>query len=129
MTPQTFTAVVGEHGKNDTHYVLVPFEPTQVWPGIEKVKIPRPDDPRGGFGWLITGSINGAAFDGHIGQRYGNTYIILNDTMMAHAGLVVGAAVEVIVAPLAPLPSKGSAKAATKKKTTKKKATQKKASR
>lgn len=128
MKSQAFSAVVGV-GHTETRYLVVPFEPLDVWPGITKVKIPRPDDPRGGQGYLVSGTMNGREFTGHIGQRYGATYMILNDTLLGHIGATDGDRIDVVVAPLPPPPSKESTPKTTKKKTTKKKAKQKKASR
>jgi hypothetical protein len=94
-----FRAVVGV-GHKQTHYVLVPFDPRAKWPDIAPVKIPRPQDPRGGKGWLVTGTINGVPFDGHIGQRYGSTYLILEAPLLAMAKAREGDSVAVDVAPL-----------------------------
>jgi hypothetical protein len=113
-----FSAVVVEgHG---TCALFVPFHPAERWPHVARVKIPRPDDPRGGQGWLVSGTLNGKAFDGHVGHRYGNSYIILSDTLLRHVGIAAGDAVDVVVAPIASAsPTKTSKKKTTS--TTKKK--------
>src|SRR5204863_264660 len=38
-----FVATVGV-GHGDTRYVFVPFHPNEQWPGLEAMKIPRPQD-------------------------------------------------------------------------------------
>lgn len=119
MKSHAFSAVVGVgHG---SHYLLVPFEPQDLWPGLTKVKIPRPDDPRGGQGYLVSGTMNGREFTGHIGQRYGTTYMILSDALRAHVGVGAGDPVDVVVTPLSPPPLQKAAKKTAQKKTAKKK--------
>jgi hypothetical protein len=94
-----FTATI-DVGHDDVHYVEVPFHPKDEWQ-LEPVKIPRPKDPRGGKGWLVSGTIEGVKFEGHIGHRYGRTYLILDETLRKLAGVSAGDNVTIAVKPLA----------------------------
>lgn len=76
MQTERFEAevVVGHKG---THVVIVPFDPAQRWPGTAPLALSRKQDPRGGRGWPVTGTVDGAAFAGFVGRRYGRSYLIL----------------------------------------------------
>jgi hypothetical protein len=65
-----FTAEVIE-GHKGVKAVLVPFDPEEVW----RVKPHRLAGRR--HGWLVKGTLDGAAFDGYVGERWGNFFITL----------------------------------------------------
>lgn len=79
--------------------VLVPFDPAKAW-GSRPVRVAsaayglRP-------GHLIRASLNGHAFDGWIGHRWGNFFILVDPRLQKAAGVEVGDMVEVAVAPRA----------------------------
>ena len=98
VTPRTFRGAVGV-GHKDTHVVIVPFDPTVVWPEHESVSLSRQDDPRGGRGWPVSGTIDGLPFDGFVGRRYGRSYVILSPEFRASRSINEGDEVDVVVSP------------------------------
>lgn len=79
--------------------VLVPFDPAKAW-GTRPVRVAskayglRP-------GHLVRASLNGHAFDGWIGHRWGRFFILVDQDLRDAAGLEVGDTVEVVVKPRA----------------------------
>lgn len=73
--------------------VIVPFDPREAW-GSE----PVPLDARR-EGWLVAGTVNGVAFEGWIGQRWGRFFVIIDAALRAAAGVRVGDRLELTVAP------------------------------
>jgi hypothetical protein len=92
MARSRFTADLIQ-GHNDVTAVIVPFDPREVW-GAEPIAI----DPRR-EGWLVRGTVNGTAFDGWIGYRWGRHFIMVEPALREAAGIAVGDSVEVVVAP------------------------------
>jgi hypothetical protein len=56
-------------GHKGVKAVMVPFDPEEVW----RVKPHRLAGRR--HGWLVKGTLDGAAFDGYVGERWGNFFI------------------------------------------------------
>jgi hypothetical protein len=75
--------------------VLVPFDPVEVWR--------QPPVRLAGrrHGWLVTGTANGARFDGYIGERWNRFFITLDEALREAAGVVVGDPVTMVIAPTA----------------------------
>ena len=77
--------------------VLVPFDPAKAW-GTRPVRVAskayglRP-------GHLVRAKLNGHAFDGWIGHRWGNFFILVEQDLRAAAGVEVGDMVDVVVQP------------------------------
>lgn len=98
MSGDTFQAEVVV-GHKDTHVVIVPFDPAQRWPDARPVPLSRDDDPRGGRGWAVTGTVDGAPFDGFVGRRYGRSYLILSPGFRQARQIDEGDVVDVELAP------------------------------
>jgi hypothetical protein len=94
MSKARFTTELVEGHKGVT-VVLVPLDPTLVW---DAKPVPL-DDRR--QGWLVTGTMNRARFDGWIGFRWGRYFIILDEDMRKRAKVAVGDTVSVVVEPTA----------------------------
>lgn len=75
--------------------VLVPFDPVEVW-HVPPVRLAGRR-----HGWLVTGSANGARFDGYIGERWNRFFITLDEALRTAAGVGIGDRVTVVVAPTA----------------------------
>ena|SRR5215468_11072813 len=75
--------------------VLVPFDPVEVWHAPPVRLAGRR------HGWLVTGTANGARFDGYIGERWNRFFITLDEALRAAAGVGVGDPVTMVVAPTA----------------------------
>lgn len=97
---QRFSAEVIS-GHKGTLAIPVPFDPTVVWPGHRPVPMNLEQDPRGGKGWPAEGRVNGHAFRGFVGRRYGRSYLIVGPALEA-AGLADGTPVDVVLTPAAP---------------------------
>src|SRR5215470_20242880 len=80
-------------GHKSVTVVLVPFDPEERW----SRKPVRLDRRR--HGWLITGSANGVAFDGYIGERWNRFFIIIDSELRAAADVAVGDVLEMVVEP------------------------------
>jgi hypothetical protein len=80
-------------GHGGVTVVIVPFDPREVW-----AREPTPLDARR-EGWLVAGTVNGVAFEGWIGFRWGRYFLMIGPELRAAAKLAVGDAVEVAVAP------------------------------
>ncbi len=89
-------------GHKGTYALVVPFDPAEAWPGLAPRPMSKRDDPRGGRGWPVTGSIAGLPFEGFVGRRYGRSYVVLGPALREMAGLEPGDAVDVTLSPGAP---------------------------
>ena len=98
MSSETFQAAV-EVGHKDTHVVIVPFDPAQRWPEVPPVALSHRDDPRGGRGWAVTGTVDGEPFTGFVGRRYGRSYLILPAAFRQAHQIDEGDVVDVALAP------------------------------
>jgi hypothetical protein len=72
---------------------IVPFDPEAVF-GQKPVRLAGRR-----HGWLVRGSVNGAAFDGYIGERWGRFFVIVDEALRDAAGVAAGDRVAVTVAP------------------------------
>src|SRR5438874_1185874 len=72
MKRARFTGELVE-GHRGVRAVIVPFDPEEVW----RVKPHRLAGRR--HGWLVKGKLNGKAFDGYIGERWGNFFITVTE--------------------------------------------------
>ena len=75
--------------------VLVPFDPIELW------RAPPIRLAGRRHGWLVTGTANGARFDGYIGERWNRYFITLDETLRVAAGVTVGEPVTMVIAPAA----------------------------
>jgi|SRR5215469_236931 len=75
--------------------VLVPFDPVEVWHAPPVRLAGRR------HGWLVTGTANGARFDGYIGERWSRFFIELDESLRAATGATVGDPVTMVIAPTA----------------------------
>jgi len=73
--------------------VLVPFDPVEVWHAPPVRLAGRR------HGWLVTGTANGARFDGYIGERWNRFFITLDEVLRAAAGAAVGGQVTMVIGP------------------------------
>ena len=80
-------------GHKSVTVVLVPFDPEERW----SRKPVRLDRRR--HGWLITGSANGVAFDGYIGERWNRFFIIIDNGLREAAKVTVGDTIKMTVEP------------------------------
>jgi hypothetical protein len=85
-----FAAPLVEGHKGVT-VVIAPFDPREVW-GVAPVALDARRE-----GWLVTGTMNGAAFNGWIGFRWGRYFIIVDAALRKAAKVGVGDEVEVVV--------------------------------
>jgi Domain of unknown function (DUF1905) len=75
--------------------VLIPFDPVEVWHAPPVRLAGRR------HGWLITGTANGARFDGYVGERWNRFFITLDEALRAAADVTVGDVVAMVIAPTA----------------------------
>jgi hypothetical protein len=75
--------------------VLVPFDPVDLW------RAPPVRLAGRRHGWLVTGTANGARFDGYIGERWNRFFITVDETLRDAAGVTVGDLVTMVIAPTA----------------------------
>ena len=73
--------------------VLVPFDPVEVW------RAPPVRLAGRRHGWLVTGTANGARFDGYVGERWNRFFITFDEALRDEAGVVVGDLMTIVVAP------------------------------
>jgi hypothetical protein len=77
--------------------ILVPFDPRELW-GLAPVPVAsetygeRP-------GHLVAGTLNGHAFEGWIGCRFGRHFLLVDDALRRAAKIEVGDVFEVALAP------------------------------
>jgi hypothetical protein len=92
MARARFEAELVEGHKGVT-VVLVPFDPEKEW-GREPVRLAGRR-----HGWLVRGTLDGVAFDGYIGERWGRFFIIVERELRRAADVSVGESVTVVVEP------------------------------
>ena len=80
-------------GHKGVTIVVVPFDPEEGW----SQKPVRLDGRR--HGWLITGTVNAAPFEGYIGERWGRFFIIIEPAVREAARVSVGDKLRMIVQP------------------------------
>lgn len=73
--------------------VIVPFDPRATW-AVE----PVPLDTRR-EGWLVAGELEGVAFFGWIGRRWGRYFTIIDPELQAQAGVEVDDECDVVLRP------------------------------
>ena len=73
--------------------VLVPFDPVEVW------RAPPVRLAGRRHGWLVTGTANGARFDGYIGERWNRFFITLDEPLRVAARATVGDSVTMVIGP------------------------------
>ena len=72
-------------------------------------------------GWLITGSANGAAFDGYIGERWNRFFIIIDSGLREAAKVAVGDTLRMTIEPTSSVRALAKARAQSKMTTAPKK--------
>src|SRR5438105_14242847 len=80
-------------GHKGVTVVIVPFDPEEGW----SQKPIRLESRR--HGWLITGTANGAPFDGYIGERWGRFFIIIDAELREAAAVFVGDTLKMVIQP------------------------------
>jgi hypothetical protein len=73
--------------------VLVPFDPVEVWHAPPVRLAGRR------HGWLVTGTANGARFDGYVGERWNRFFITLDGGLRAAAQARIGSPVTMVISP------------------------------
>ena len=73
--------------------VLVPFDPVELWHAPPVRLAGRR------HGWLVTGTANGARFDGYIGERWNRFFITLDEPLRVAARATVGDSVTMVIGP------------------------------
>ncbi|MEZ5966351.1 MAG: DUF1905 domain-containing protein [Planctomycetota bacterium] len=84
------TLVAGHKGVTA---LIVPFDPRATW-AVEPVALDARRE-----GWLVAGVLDGVAFFGWIGQRWGRYFTIVDSDLRAQAGVAVGDECEVALRP------------------------------
>ena len=92
MRRARFEAPLFEGDKGVTA-VLVPFDPVEVW------RAPPVRLAGRRHGWLVTGTANGARFDGYIGERWNRFFITLDEPLRVAARATVGDSVTMVIGP------------------------------
>jgi hypothetical protein len=80
-------------GHKGVTVALVPFDPEEKW-GEKPVRLAGRR-----HGWLVRGTLNGVAFDGYIGERWGRFFIIVERELREAADVSVGDPLAVVVEP------------------------------
>ncbi len=80
--------------------VLVPFDPEEAWGIPPRMVASRVYGARPGH--LVRGTMDGHPFEGWIGHRWGNHFILVDAALRKAAGLAVGREVRVAVEPRGP---------------------------
>jgi hypothetical protein len=80
-------------GHKGVTVIPVPFNPEERW----SRKPVRLAGRR--HGWPVTGSVQGVAFDGYVGERWGRFFVIVDRALRAAANVDVGDTLKVVVAP------------------------------
>ena len=93
MEKVRFEAELIEGHKPASTSAIVPSDPEERW-SQKPVRL----DPRR-HGWLITGSANGVAFDGYIGERWDRFFIIIDSGLRKAAKVIVGDTLKMMVEP------------------------------
>jgi hypothetical protein len=91
----TFEAVLEDGHKGAA--VIVPFDPQERWglpprPVASATYGVRP-------GHVVRGTLNGTAFEGWIGNRWGRFFVLVDERLRKAAGAAVGGTVRVTLAP------------------------------
>jgi hypothetical protein len=102
-------------GHKGVTVVLVPFDPEAVWSRKPVRLDPRRD------GWLVTGTANGARFDGYVGERWGRFFIIIDPELREAAEVAVGDTLTMVIGPTATARALARARAQSKVTTAPKK--------
>jgi hypothetical protein len=84
-------SLVAGHG--GVTVVIVPFDPRELW-RREPVALDARRE-----GWLVAGTVNGVAFEGWIGFRWGRFFLMVDPALRSAAAVAVGDLVEVTVSP------------------------------
>src|SRR5215468_8381231 len=92
MSKVQFEAELIEGHKGVT-VVLVPFDPEERWSS----KPVRLEGRR--HGWLVSGSVNGVAFESYIGERWNRFFIMIDSPLRAAAKVAVGQTLKMVVEP------------------------------
>ena len=92
MRTARFEAPLFEGHKGVTA-VLVPFDPVEVW------RAPPVRLAGRRHGWLVTGTANGARFDGYVGERWNRFFITLDEGLRAAAKARIGSPVTMVISP------------------------------
>jgi hypothetical protein len=71
--------------------VIVPFDPEETW-SLKPVRLAGRR-----HGWLVSGTANGVAFDGYIGERWNRFFIIIDSSLRAATKVAVGDIVSMAV--------------------------------
>jgi hypothetical protein len=110
MDKAQFEAELIEGHKGVT-VVIVPFDPEEGW-SLKPVRLAGTR-----HGWLISGSANGVAFDGYIGERWNRFFIIIDSSLRAATKVGVGDKLKMIVAPTSSARALAQAREQSKKTT------------
>ena len=94
MRKARFEAELVEGHKGVTA-VLVPFDPEAVWRQRPFRLVGRR------HGWLVTGTANGARFDGYVGERWNRFFITFDEALRDAARVAVGDVVTLVISPTA----------------------------
>jgi hypothetical protein len=94
MPSARFEAELIEGHKGVT-VVIAPFDPEEKW-ACKPVRLAGRR-----HGWLVRGRLDGVAFDGYIGERWGRFFIIVERDLRQAADVAVGETVSVVVSPSA----------------------------
>jgi hypothetical protein len=78
-------------GHKGVTVVLVPFDPEEKW-SLKPVRLAGRR-----HGWLVTGTVNGVAFDGYIGERWNRFFIMIDRDLRGAAEVAVGDTLKMIV--------------------------------
>lgn len=98
MKRKVFTAELLDGHKGPA--VLVPFDPEEAWGIPPRMVANRVYGARPGH--LVRGTLDDHPFEGWIGHRWGNHFILVDEALRKSAGLSVGKAVRVAVEPRGP---------------------------
>ena len=87
---QTFEAEVVV-GHKDVHVVIVPFDPEEAF-ARKPVRLAGRR-----HGWLVEGTLNGIAFDGYVGERWGRFFVALDAELREQADVGAGDVATVVL--------------------------------
>jgi hypothetical protein len=82
-------------GHKGVHVVIVPFDPEDVFAR----KPVRLHGRR--HGWPVTGTVNKIRFDGYVGDRWGNFFVIIDEELRKKAKLSAGDTLSIVIEPTA----------------------------
>jgi hypothetical protein len=92
MAKARFEAELVEGHKGVT-VVIVPFDPEEKW-ARKPVRLAGRRHGR-----LVRGTLDGVAFDGYVGERWGRFFVIVERALRAAADLSIGEPVAVVLEP------------------------------